>query len=112
MSIVAGGSGKIKPNGGNAKPHGNTNHNGRIDNMVEKLRNDPDVSNIRKNQAQADVNGNKVGNNRPDLQFDKNGKHTNVEWDHSKKSSENHKKRVDANDPEARNKYYTLKKGN
>ena len=28
-----------------------------------------------------DVNGNVVGNNRPDVQFDKNGVHTNVEYD-------------------------------
>ena len=28
-----------------------------------------------------DVNGNVVGNNRPDVQFDKHGVHTNVEYD-------------------------------
>ena len=26
--------------------------------------------NIRKNQTQVDINGNKVGNNRPDIQYD------------------------------------------
>ena len=30
---------------------------------------------IRKNQVQVDVNGNKVGNNRPDIQYDYEGKH-------------------------------------
>ncbi|MBR5831759.1 MAG: hypothetical protein IKY79_04000 [Bacteroidales bacterium] len=36
---------------------------------------DSDATEIRKNQVQVDVNGNKVGNNRPDIQYDYEGKH-------------------------------------
>lgn len=38
------------------------------------------MTNIRKNQKQVDIDGNVVGNNRPDIQFDKQGKHTNIEY--------------------------------
>lgn len=36
---------------------------------MNELLQDVDVSDIRKNQQQVDANGNKVGNNRPDLQW-------------------------------------------
>lgn len=36
---------------------------------MSELLQDVDVSDIRKNQQQVDANGNKVGNNRPDLQW-------------------------------------------
>ena len=36
---------------------------------MNELLEDIDVSDIRKNQQQVDANGNKVGNNRPDLQW-------------------------------------------
>lgn len=58
------------PYGGNSKPHGNANHNSPINNRVGELKQDPSVSNIRKNQQQVDVTGNKVGTNRPDIQYD------------------------------------------
>lgn len=50
------------------------------------------AQNIRKNQKQVDIDGNVVGNNRPDVQFDYNGVHTNVEYDTRTRSMEKHKK--------------------
>ena len=100
---------KILPNNGIAKPHGGINHNNRIDKMIDKIKSDDGVKNIRKNQTQVDVNGNRVGNNRPDIQFDKNGVHTNIEYDTKKSSMEHHKKVVTENDPKARNKFYKIK---
>ncbi|MBQ6187658.1 MAG: hypothetical protein IJK49_06935, partial [Prevotella sp.] len=99
---------RIKANKGFAKPHGGAEHNKRIDDLIDKLRKDHNVSNIRKNQKQVDVNGNVVGNNRPDVQFDKNGVHTNVEYDRKSSSLEKHKKEVTGNDPNARNKFYKI----
>ena len=100
---------KIKPNGGYAKPHGGKTHNERIDNLIEILKSDKDVTNIRKNQKQVDINGHVVGNNRPDVQFDKNGRHTNVEYDTRSAASVEHRKTVSTNDPNARNKFYRIK---
>ena len=92
-----------------SKPHGGKIHNERIDKMIKKIKEDDGVNNVRKNQVQVDVNGNKVGNNRPDIQFDKNGEHTNIEYDTNKSSMEHHKKVVTENDPDARNKFYQIK---
>ncbi len=100
---------KISPNGGNARPHGGKLHNDKIDKMIEKLKNDDEVSNIRKNQKQVDINGNVVGNNRPDIQFDKGEIHTNIEYDSKKSSSLKHQKELENNDPNARNKLYSVK---
>ena len=100
---------KILPNNGMSKPHGGKIHNERIDKMIKKIKEDDGVNNVRKNQVQVDVNGNKVGNNRPDIQFDKNGEHTNIEYDTNKSSMEHHKKVVTENDPDARNKFYQIK---
>jgi RHS repeat-associated protein len=88
-------------NWGDAKPHGGTVHNAAIDNDVARLRQDPAVSNIRKNQQQVDSNGNKVGTNRPDLQYDKNDCHTCVEYDHSARASAEHGRTIRRNDPNA-----------
>lgn len=89
------------PNGGNAKPHGNANHNSAIDERVDQLKKDPSVSNIRKNQQQVDVDGNKVGTNRPDIQYDQGGCHHCVEYDHVPRNSTRHGDQVRANDPDA-----------
>ncbi len=98
----------IKPNNGSAKPHGGNSHNERIDNLIKRLQKDENVTNIRKNQKQVDIDGNVVGNNRPDIQFDKNGVHTNVEYDNRKSSSLKHRQKIENNDPKARNKFYLL----
>ena len=107
--IGKGASKKIKPNNGFSNPHGGDSHNDRIDKLIERLKRDPEVSNIRKNQRQVDINGNTVGKNRPDVQFDKHGQHTNVEYDTKIGSSKRHQKVIEQNDPEARNKFYIIR---
>ena len=67
------------PNGGKGGKHGNPDHNNAIDDAIKAL---PDGAyDIRKNQVQVDFNGNRVGNNRPDIQYNLNGKHYNIEID-------------------------------
>nr|WP_295279929.1 hypothetical protein [uncultured Prevotella sp.] len=55
-----------------------------------------------------DVNGNVVGNNRPDVQFDKHGVHTNVEYDTQTRFMNKHKEQLPKNDNQARNKFYKV----
>ncbi len=91
-----------RPNGGRGPQHGGPEHNDAIDNLVNDLLSDPSVSNIRKNQQQVDVNGKKVGRNRPDVQYDKDGCHTCVEFDHSARRSLQHGDKIRRNDPKAK----------
>ncbi len=100
---------KIAPNEGNAKKHGGDKHNDAIDKHIKELKEDPEVSNIRKNQTQVDKDGNKVGDNRPDIQYDKRGKHHNVEHDNNPKQMRHHQQQIPKNDPDAINEFYLLK---
>jgi len=50
-----------------------------------------------------DVNGNKVGNNRPDLSYTYKGKRYNIEFDNSKIRMQKHEKTLIQNDPNAIN---------
>lgn len=90
--------------------HGGVNHNNFIDDLIEKLQSDNlvDLLSIRKNQEQVDVNGNKVGSNRPDLQYDRDGIHHNVEVDTSDKGSLNHQNIIPLNDPNAKNTFWLI----
>jgi hypothetical protein len=97
-----------RPNDGNAKPHGGDTHNDAIDKRVGELKNDKGVTNIRKNQQQADINGDKAGTNRPDVQFDKDGIHHNEEYDLSKSRSEEHRRVIERNDPNSKNDFHLL----
>jgi hypothetical protein len=89
------------PNGGVAKPHGGAKHDSAIDKHVEELGRDPSATNVRKNQVQTDVNGNRVGDNRPDLQYDRCGVHYCVEYDTIENNSVRHGEVIRANDPNA-----------
>ena len=89
--------GLAKANGGNAPSHGGTGHNQTIDDHIKILQNTDGVTEIRKNQQQVNVNGDKVGANRPDIQYDTNSK-----------ASANHQKTVTANDPNARNTFWEI----
>lgn len=91
-----------KPNNGVAKKHGNTNHNNAIDNRITELKQDTGVTNIRKNQQQVDVDGNKVGTNRPDIQFDKDGCHNCIEYDHVERNSVKHGEVIRQKDSKAK----------
>ena len=90
---------KIIPNGGHAKPHGGVNHNAAIDAYIKDLP--PEAINKRKNQAQVDINGNKVGNNRPDVQYDIDDTHINVEFDSKLINGNKHRQTILKNDPNA-----------
>ncbi len=87
-----------KPNEGEAKPHGGEKHNEAIDKRIEKLKEEPAVENIRKNQQQVDVEGNNVGKNRPDVQYDKDSCHHCVEYDTVPKNSTKHGEVIKQND--------------
>jgi len=89
------------PNGGTANPHGGPVHNSAIDKEIGQLRQDPAVSNIRKNQQQVDVNGDKAGTNRPDIQYDRDGCHTCVEFDTNPSNGTRHGDVIQKNDPSA-----------
>ncbi len=90
---------KIIPNGGKASPHGGTKHNAAIDTYIDNLP--AEAINIRKNQTQVDVKGNKVGNNRPDVQYDIDEKHINVEFDAKPTNGTKHQQTILKNDPNA-----------
>ncbi len=90
------------PNGGNAKSHGGSKHNDAIDTRVNELKSDGEVTNIRKNQTQVDASGKKVGSNRPDVQYDKDGQHHNVEYDNIERNSVKHRDVISRNDPNSK----------
>jgi hypothetical protein len=90
---------QAQANNGNAPAHGGDNHNDAINKEVNGLQQDSSVSGIRKNQQQVDVNGNKVGTNRPDIQYDQNGCHYCVEYDNSQANSVKHGQVIQGNDP-------------
>jgi len=87
----------IVPNGGKAKPHGGIKHNSAIDKYIDDLP--KEATNIRKNQAQVEINGKKVGTNRPDVQYDMNGQHMNVEFDTKPDNGLQHQQTIQNNDP-------------
>ena len=90
----------IVPNGGKAKPHGGVKHNSAIDKYIDNLPNGS--TNVRKNQTQVDINGKKVGNNRPDVQYDMNGQHLNVEFDTKSNNGLKHQQTIRTNDPNSK----------
>ena len=114
LPTVITGAGAPDPNEGDGGKHGRPEHDKAIRDRVDTLRQDPDVKNIRMNQQQVDVNGNRVGTNRPDLQYDKLNKttnkweHHNIEWDYKSSSSQNHQTVIRANDPKAVNEFKML----
>ena len=66
---------------------------------VEQLKKEG-VDDIRIDQQQVDIHGRKIGSNRPDLQFTKDGKRYYVEWDRTTSGREiGHAERIAANDP-------------
>ncbi|MBK8255998.1 MAG: hypothetical protein IPK82_25440 [Polyangiaceae bacterium] len=90
-----------KPNGGDARPHGGEQHDKAINQEIERLKGDPGVSNIRKNQQQVNAAGEKVGTNRPDIQYDKDGCHHCVEFDNRQGNGVQHGNAILKNDPDA-----------
>ena len=97
------------PNMGQSSQHGGIGHNMCIDNEIANLR-QMRASNIRKNQQQVDINGNIVGTNRPDIQYDMHGVHHNIEFDTSHKSSLAHQRINPSRDPNSRNTFWEINK--
>lgn len=54
------------------------------------------------------TNGNRVGNNRPDVQYDYNGQHYNVEFDNNSSNSVKHERTIRENDPNSQIETYQL----
>jgi RHS repeat-associated protein len=90
---------KIKANDGKGGKHGNDDHNDEIDEILEKARKDG-ATDIRKNQAQVNSEGEKVGSNRPDGQYNKEGCHYCVEVDRDPVRGQQHKTDILNNDPD------------
>jgi len=88
------------PNDGNAAPHGGPDHQEAMRQEIENARSQG-AENIRANQTQVDLHGNSVGNNRPDVQYDLNGDHYNVEFDKNATRSAEHGETIRQNDPDS-----------
>ena len=87
-----------KANNGESKPHGNSDHNAKIDEKINSIRGEK-ATDIRKNQIQVNAAGERVGNNRPDVQYNKDGKHYNYEVDRSATNNAAHEQVIKSNDP-------------
>jgi RHS repeat-associated protein len=86
-------------NDGVSRPHGNPDHNQAIDRRAAEVRRQ-DATDIRKNQTQVDAQGNRVGDNRPDLGYtDRGGTRHNEEWGRSEGRLEAQGDRARQNDP-------------
>lgn len=86
-------------NDGIGPKHGASDHNDAIDTKVKELEG-TGAKDIRKNQQQVDAKGNKVGTNRPDLQWtDKKGQRNAMEWGRSDDRLRAQAKTIKNNDP-------------
>jgi hypothetical protein len=88
------------PNNGNAPAHGNPDHDEAIIEKAAEVE-AAGATDIRKNQVQVDINGNRVGDNKPDLQYNLDGVHHNWEVDRAPARSLAHGEKIRANDPYA-----------
>jgi hypothetical protein len=77
--------------------------NAQLQRDIEYLKNELGATNIRVNQQQVKFrNGQRVGTNRPDLQFDYNNRRYYVEYDSPTSGrGPGHQSRITANDPDA-----------
>jgi hypothetical protein len=77
--------------------------NAQLQTDIEYVENELGATNIRVNQQQVKFkNGQRVGINRPDLQFDYNNRRYHVEYDSPTSGrGPGHQARLTANDPEA-----------
>jgi hypothetical protein len=80
-----------------------TRQNAQLQRDIQYLRDELNAENIRVNQQQLNLeNKARVGINRPDLQFDYNGRRYSVEYDSPTSGrGAGHQSRLSANDPEA-----------
>jgi len=89
-------------NEGDSPQHGKADHDAAVNKEVKRMQ-DAGHKDIRKNQAQVNAKGEKVGNNRPDVQGTntKTGKREIVEIDRTQKKADKHNKVIKKNDPDA-----------
>ncbi|OYX55999.1 MAG: hypothetical protein B7Y86_11150 [Brevundimonas subvibrioides] len=86
-------------NDGVSRPHGAPDHDQAIDDRADEVRGQG-ADDIRKNQTQVDAQGNRVGDNRPDLGYtDSNGVRHNEEWGRNQGRVEAQGDRARQNDP-------------
>jgi hypothetical protein len=87
-------------NNGEAAQHGKADHDQQVNEEVQQVK-EAGHTDIRKNQAQVNANGEKVDKSRPDVQStDKSGKRKYVEVDRNVKSNRKHEARIKKNDPD------------
>jgi ketosteroid isomerase-like protein len=90
------------------RPHGGPAHDEAIDDYIKNLP--KNAEDVRKNQAQVDAEGNKVGDNRPDVQWtDEEGRRHYVEV--TSKTSRGNPDQIRANDPKGIIEIIDLEKG-
>ena len=91
------------PNNGDGRPHGSPAHDRAVNGQVQRMR-DGGYGDIRKNQTQVDAQGNRVGNNRPDVQGTnpQTGQREHVEVDRDPNRAAQHQRDIMRNDPSAR----------
>lgn len=82
-------------------PPTNPNQKAALDRDIEQARSEG-ARDIRVNQEQVNAQGERVGRNRPDLQYtDKNGIRHVIEYDQDPASGAAHAARIKSNDPAA-----------
>ena len=59
------------------------------------------IKKIKNIISKVDINGKKIGNNRPDIQYNKDGKHHNVEVDRNIRNNKRHETKIKENDPDS-----------
>jgi len=90
-------------NGGTTtRPHGSPEHDSAVNREVQKMK-DQGYRDVRKNQAQVDARGNKVGSNRPDVQGTnpRTGQREHVEVDRDPNRGAQHQRDIMKNDSSA-----------
>ncbi len=78
-----------------------------IDDLIADARS-KGATDIRKNQWQVDIDGNIFGKNRPDIKYNLNGSHYNVEVDTTVKGSMGHQNTIPNLDPNSRNTFWLI----
>ncbi|AZZ55026.1 hypothetical protein C7V51_03330 [Rathayibacter iranicus] len=80
----------------------NANQNAEVWNLVSRLQRDDRIKDIRVNQQQVNADGERVGINRPDVQYtDADGVRRYIEWDTTASGrGPDHAARLRANDPD------------
>jgi hypothetical protein len=86
-------------NNGIAPPHGGPDHDQAIEDRIREVESSG-ATDIRKNQVQTDSEGNRAGDNRPDLGYtDSDGIRHNEEFGYNQDRLDRQRDRIRGNDP-------------